>query len=145
MCPSVFTQEKELSRDCAKGNKDHPCLDSFRQMPALVRNWRHLWASCPKHQRREMLIDAVKSQQIDFPWRCSWHWSLQDFDGRVIWLDAKCSWSCKKRPANRHIQGRPGALAKHPEHWQGPQIPWVLIAWSLASFLSRNHACCVSE
>ena len=50
---SLGAIKRGIAADC---NPGHHCLDSFRENPNAVRNWRVLWRSIPKRKRKEALI-----------------------------------------------------------------------------------------
>ena len=49
-----------MNKECGRGV--FSCLERFRCDPGLVRNWRFLWSSMPKHHRRTHLMEAARGQ-----------------------------------------------------------------------------------
>ena len=50
------------TQECSKGSTPHRCLALFRENVGIVRNFRILWASIPKYQRMELLIQLLKEK-----------------------------------------------------------------------------------
>jgi hypothetical protein len=65
-CTSLPIIEEHLQEPCQQGATSHACLDAFRSSPGVVRNWRLLWLSLPRHVRRESLLDLFRRFPDDY-------------------------------------------------------------------------------
>lgn len=57
---SCDTVSKVLTQECSKGKQPHNCLTFFRENPGIVKNFRVLWASLPKGQTLELLMNLLR-------------------------------------------------------------------------------------